>query len=422
MRDRIFSEILQHSLVYTACWEDPRVDRAALEINDADRLLVITSAGCNVLDYLLDEPAHIFAVDINPRQNALLELKLAAIRRLDFETYFAMFGRGRLHRPRAVYRDKLRHDLSQPARRFWDRHIDWFDGRHRRTFYYRGTAGTVAYATRLHIDYLLRVRPWVDALLAADSIQAQTRIYEQHLRDRFWSWPLKTFLRGNLAMALSGVPLDQRQQIERTHGGNVAQYLQDRAEELICRRPLADNYFWRVYLTGKFTQVCCPAFLLPENHQRLKCGLIDRVSAHTDSVRGFVEKSKETATKYILLDHMDWLCGRQRNELQGEWQAIVDRAAGGARIIWRSGSPTSAFVDCVEVTIDGRVVRLGDVLHYHRRRAAKLHEDDRCHTYASFHIADLPPRDQTLTAEQPNGAWGRSENDLQRQLSHNSRR
>jgi len=191
---------------------------------------------------------------------------------------------------------------------------------------------------------------------------------------------------------------------------------------LICCRPLADNYFWRVYLTGDFTPDCCPEYLKPENFQRLKGGLIDRVDLHTDTVRGFVEKSGTTATKYVLLDHMDWLCDRQQSELQGEWQAIVDRSADGARIIWRSGSPTSAFVDCVEVTIDGRVVRLGDVLHYHRRRAEQLHQQDRCHTYASFHIADLPPRDQTLTAEQPDGAWGRSENDLQRQLSHNSRR
>lgn len=43
----------------------------------------ITSAGCNALDYVLQEPEHDFAVDLNPAQNALLELKLAAIRGLE---------------------------------------------------------------------------------------------------------------------------------------------------------------------------------------------------------------------------------------------------------------------------------------------------------------------------------------------------
>ena len=38
---------------------------------------MLTSAGCNALDYLLDGPAEIHAVDVNFRQNALLELKAA---------------------------------------------------------------------------------------------------------------------------------------------------------------------------------------------------------------------------------------------------------------------------------------------------------------------------------------------------------
>jgi S-adenosylmethionine-diacylglycerol 3-amino-3-carboxypropyl transferase len=46
-------------------------------LRDQDNLLVITSAGCNVLDYTLTGPRRILAVDANPRQNALLELKFA---------------------------------------------------------------------------------------------------------------------------------------------------------------------------------------------------------------------------------------------------------------------------------------------------------------------------------------------------------
>jgi len=40
----------------------------------------LTSAGCNVLEYLLDSPAEIHAVDVNPRQNALLHLQGGADR------------------------------------------------------------------------------------------------------------------------------------------------------------------------------------------------------------------------------------------------------------------------------------------------------------------------------------------------------
>jgi hypothetical protein len=80
---KVFNALYARSLVYNTCWEDPAVDRQALRLTPDDVLLVIGSAGCNVLDYALQAPRAIHAVDANPRQNALLELKIAAIRHLD---------------------------------------------------------------------------------------------------------------------------------------------------------------------------------------------------------------------------------------------------------------------------------------------------------------------------------------------------
>src|SRR6185436_7731868 len=133
---RCFQFVHQHNLVYNACWEDPRLDRVALQLGPTDTILMITSAGCNALDYALQEPRRIYAVDMNPRQNALLELKIAGIRQLDFETFFALFGRGRHPHARWIYRSELRQHLSHPARRYWDRRIDVFSQRARRGSFY----------------------------------------------------------------------------------------------------------------------------------------------------------------------------------------------------------------------------------------------------------------------------------------------
>lgn len=64
---RLFDAIHARALVYNACWEDPAVDRLALNIHGDDTMLVITSAGCNILDYALTGPRRIHAVDANPR-------------------------------------------------------------------------------------------------------------------------------------------------------------------------------------------------------------------------------------------------------------------------------------------------------------------------------------------------------------------
>ena len=71
-QDAIFNRVHGTNLVYNTCWEDPRLDRQMLNLQSDSRLVMITSAGCNALDYLLDGPAEIHAVDMNPRQNALL--------------------------------------------------------------------------------------------------------------------------------------------------------------------------------------------------------------------------------------------------------------------------------------------------------------------------------------------------------------
>jgi S-adenosylmethionine-diacylglycerol 3-amino-3-carboxypropyl transferase len=122
----VFDAIYSRSLVYNTCWEDPAVDRLALELGPHDSVLVITSAGCNTLDYALAGPACVHAVDANPRQTALLELKLAGIRALDFEDFFLVFGDGRHPAFRELYHDALRAQLSDFARRYWDRNGDWF--------------------------------------------------------------------------------------------------------------------------------------------------------------------------------------------------------------------------------------------------------------------------------------------------------
>ena len=98
----LFDAVHRQHLVYNQCWEDPAVDHEALRLRPDDRVLVITSAGCNALDYALSG-ASVLAVDVNPRQNHLLELKRAGIRALDFEAFFDLFGRGGSGRAREIY-------------------------------------------------------------------------------------------------------------------------------------------------------------------------------------------------------------------------------------------------------------------------------------------------------------------------------
>ncbi len=385
---RVFSTVHRNNLVYNTCWEDPRVDRVALELKRDDQVLVITSAGCNALDYALAGAGQVYAVDMNPRQNALLELKQAAIRALSWEDFFRMFGEGCLPGVHGPYERKLRSRLTPRSAAFWDKRIKWFDNP-RRSFYFRGTSGSFARIMKIYTDRVIKVRPYLERLLAAESIEEQREIYLGGMYDRFWTGLVKFTMNRDTTMSLLGVPRAQRRQIEQQYPGGLVRYIEDCVEGVFTRLPMKDNYFWRVYVNGRYTRDCCPEYLREENWQSLRDGVVDRVTTHTDSVQGFLEKFDGAINRFVLLDHMDWLSDRFFPWLEGEWQAIVERAAPGTRILWRSGGLRTDFIDKVEVYRGGRLVKVNDLLTYQWELAAELHEKDRVHTYASFYIADL---------------------------------
>jgi len=385
-----FNLVHRNRLVYNTCWEDPRLDREALALTADDTVVAITSAGCNVLDYALDAPAHVHAVDLNPRQNALLELKQAGIRALDHDDFFSLFGRGQHPGWHDLYRSRLREQLSPWSARFWDLHGGFFSGASGRgTFYFHGTTGLVAWVIKAYLDRVIRVREDVQALLRAESIADQQAIYDRRLRVQLFQPLVKWLLGRDSTLALVAVPRPQREHLEREYRCGIADFIAERVEHVFTRLPLSDNYFWRVYLQGHYEKTCCPEYLTPAGFARLKAGLVDRITTHTTSIEQFLKTHSSPVSALVLLDHMDWLCGADLPALQNEWQAIVDHTAPGARVLWRSGGRHTNFVDALEVQVRGRRRSVGSLLTYSSELTSRLHEVDRVHTYGSFHLADV---------------------------------
>src|SRR5437762_4108562 len=107
-------QVALHKLVFTHNWEDPESDHAALKIKGNDTVMAITSGGCNVLGFLLFDPAMIYSIDINPTQSWLLELKIAAIKSLGFEEFISFAGLEKNSSRLRLY-EKMKHLLSSQA-------------------------------------------------------------------------------------------------------------------------------------------------------------------------------------------------------------------------------------------------------------------------------------------------------------------
>lgn len=385
---KLFDAIYARSLVYTTCWEDPAVDRAALDLRPDDNVLVITSAGCNALDYALTGPRRIDAVDANPRQTALLELKLAGIRRLAFADFFALFGAG--HHPdfADILHEALAPDLTPFARAYWRERTAWF-AKSEHGFYFHGLSGIVARAVRAYFGLHPRLKAGVVELLDSRTLEDQRRIYDDRVGPSLWRPGLNWTLSRQATMSLLGVPYPQRRQVEAQHARGVAGFIRESVEYVFRQLPLSTNYFWTVYLRGRYTRDCCPEYLKAENFAALKAGLADRIRPHTATVTDFLRRGGEPISKFVLLDHMDWMSSYHSGALDAEWTAILDRARPDARIIFRSAHARPAYIG--QVRVGARREPLIERLCFHDVLARALQPLDRVHTYAGFHIADVAP-------------------------------
>lgn len=111
------------TLNYTSVNEDWRTEREALAIGPGDTALCVTGSGDRPLDLLVADPDRVVAIDLNPAQNHLLRLKVAALATLPFDEYAAFLG---LHEAPAAWRAqvmaRLEPELPAETRAFWSEH------------------------------------------------------------------------------------------------------------------------------------------------------------------------------------------------------------------------------------------------------------------------------------------------------------
>jgi S-adenosylmethionine-diacylglycerol 3-amino-3-carboxypropyl transferase len=391
----VFDRLYSRSLLYNACWEDPACDRQALRLGGHDEVLVITSAGCNALDYLLCGPRRVVAVDANPRQGALLALKAAAIRNCSDDEVFALFGDGRHPGARELYTGRLRQHLTPEARMFWDRHIRWFQGRGADTFYFHGLSGLVARLMRSYLRLRPGMRPAIDRLLASASLEEQATIYDREVAPRLWTPFLSWAVSRQTTMSLLGVPPAQTREVAAQHDGaappahSVAGFIRACIERVFRELPLHTNYFWTCYLRGGYTRDNCPEYLRPANLAALRGGLLDRLEIRTDTVAGLLAADERPFSRFVLLDHQDWMGAHRPHDLAAEWDLILARARPDALAIFRSARADPPWLPTVRLGGPNAGTSLGERLRFDRDLAASLHTQDRVGTYGGFHVAHL---------------------------------
>jgi len=375
LRDWLFRQMHTKNLVYNTCWEDPRCDRILMELQPDSEVVMITSAGCNALDYLLDDPAAVHCVDMNPRQNALLQLKLSVFQHTSFEELFGLFGRGAYPQAASLYRGALRMHLPGYARDFWDNHLRYFSGRGlRKTFYHYSTSGTFAWLTQQYLRARKHLYEQVDQLFQADSLDRQQAIY-YGIENRVLNGLIEWVVNRHLTMCLVGVPRSQQLLFRDKYEEGAMGFIRESFRRVFTQLPLRDNYFWRLYWQGHYEPDCCPSYLQEEHFETLQ-ERGERIRLHTHTISGFLTENPGSYSHFVLLDHQDWLAENDRPALEEEWRLILANSRPGARILLRSAAEEVDFFPDFVL----------DAVEFEQEKTRQTHREDRVGTYASVYL------------------------------------
>ena len=338
------------TFLYTQSWEDPDADEPHLRVGSEDVCLTLTSGGCNSLKLCLDGAKAVYSVDCNPAQNALLELKQVAIRRLDYEDFWLMFGEGKHPDIENIFEKDLAPFLSQKSLSFWKSRMYYFKD----SLYYHGGMGKVVWGMQLAVR-LFGIQGSVDKIINASSLEEQRSIFNniwivKLLRSA--PAPLLSIISDVIAVLLfnritlwfgAGVPLKQYQLIKKDgiHMSNYAARTFDGVAQnsLISK----DNYFYYNCLTGRFARDNCPEYLTKEGFMKLKNGAVDNLHIVNDFFLPTLQARKYT--RVILMDHVDWLDNKTAKTVAKTLSEQVDI---GGRIIWRSAALSPPYAKFIE--------------------------------------------------------------------------
>ncbi len=363
-----FKTITSNFLIYNTCWEDPHVDRLLLNLDSDSDILMITSAGDNALSYLLDNPASIDCVDMNFRQNALLELKLALFMHSSHVHLWELFGKGNTENYHAIY-SNLRAELSKQAKQFWDVHIHTFKSTGK-GFYSSGLSGYFARYINRVIDRK-KIRASINSLIKEPDHLVRKQIYST-IERKLWTGLSKYVWKWDGLLSLAGIPKEQKNAI-----GDLNTFINNVFKCIFVDQQAHENYFWRLYLNGSYSKIFLPEYLMDNNFVHIKNNT-SCITLYSSTILETLSQNQKQYSHFVLLDHMDWLATNNVEELTKEWQSIFEHAKPGAKVLFRSAYSNPDFLPAFVL----------NKLRFEKIEPSILAKD-RVGTYSSTHLATI---------------------------------
>lgn len=315
---------------YSLVWEDGRTLTRALQIKAADEVMMITSAGTNVLNALLRGPRRVVAVDLNPTQNALLRLQAHIIAHHPPEVLrglLGLAGMAAVARAWATVAPTLPAKLAAYWAAFFDAHPTGILPAGRLETYLHGFLPALSAPTQQRFR----------ELLTCPTIEAQAAHFRRHLHGGEFEERFRTYFdEANLSQGR-----DPRLFRHAPESGGAAFY--DRLAHQLTTRLLRTDFFGRFFFFGAegMPERLLPAGYQRRNYARLRAAL-PVLELHTgEAVEYLLSPAGTTITKASLSNIFEYVspadCQRALASLGNRagvplrfvfWNLLQDQTAG----------------------------------------------------------------------------------------------
>lgn len=352
----------EESINYSQCWEDPAILAKALAIKESDSVLSISSGGDNTLFLLSLNPKKIVSIDLNPTQNYLLELKLAALTRLSYHEALAFLGVGASKNKLEIYK-KLSAYLTPQAKAWWSDQSSLLE----KGVINVGKLEKFLTLFRKYVLPLIHSRQTISEFLSTRTLKEQQEFYEKKWNSNRW--------RLYFSVASSRFMLQhfarQRGSFTNIQAKKVAGDYLKRLEIKLNNVLLSSNYFLNYCLTGNYGQTLPP--YLEEKKFTLYKKSSNSLSIVTKSALEYLKSLPEnTISKFNLSDIFESL---SPSEIEQLWGEIIRTATKDAIVVFWDNLATKPLPG-----------RFSGKVKEDRRLASELYKNDRVFFYSDFHI------------------------------------
>lgn len=279
---------------YAQCWEDPRTLMHALEITAEDDVVSIASGGENSLALLLRKPRSLTVVDINPAQIFLVELKMRAIQRLNYDDFVGFIGARPCQNRLQLY-SYLRPSLSDQARGYWDTQTKNLH----KGIIHCGKFENYFSVFRQFVLPFIHGKKTVQQLLAASSLEQQRTFYNEVWNNRRWQWLFRFFF-GKFLLGHVGRDPSLFQYVTLD---NIAEELLRRTRHGLTEIAIQENFFIEYILTGQYSHLEKAHPYLRESKFHFLKEHVGRVRLVIGSLQDYLNSLQpETISKFNLSD------------------------------------------------------------------------------------------------------------------------